>query len=135
MLGMPEPLRRPSAAGSNGKARPRHWDAARIENPLARFVPFSSLVSANDVITRGGDYFRVWRLEGVPFECADEHIVAEPALVSKFNREPPIDRECVEKHAEPVEVSLEVRRKLKEDGSELGSQRGRVLHQELDRTQ
>jgi type IV secretion system protein VirB4 len=77
MLGMPETLRRPPAAGSNGKAHPRHWDAARVENPLARFVPFSSLVTEHDVITRGGDYLRVWRLEGVPFECADEHLIAE----------------------------------------------------------
>ena len=57
--------------------RPRHWAQAKAENPLARFVPFSSLVSANDVITRGGDYLRVWRLDGVAFECADEHLIAE----------------------------------------------------------
>jgi type IV secretion system protein VirB4 len=57
--------------------RPRHWTQALAENPLARFVPFSSLVTAHDVITRGGDYLRVWRLEGVPFECADEHQIAE----------------------------------------------------------
>ena len=44
---------------------------------MARFVPFSSLVSEHDVITRGGDYLRCWRLDGVPFECADEHTVAE----------------------------------------------------------
>ena len=54
--------------------RPRYWTQARAENPLARFVPFSSLVSPHDVITRGGDYLRVWRLDGVPFECADEHV-------------------------------------------------------------
>ena len=53
--------------------RPRHWAQAQAENPLARFVPFSSLVSPHDVITRGGDYLRVWRLDGVAFECADEH--------------------------------------------------------------
>jgi len=58
-------------------ARPRHWKRAQSENPLTRFVPFSSLVSANDVITRGGDYLRVWRLDGVPFECADEHTISE----------------------------------------------------------
>jgi type IV secretion system protein VirB4 len=58
-------------------AVPRRWAEARRENPLARFVPFSSLVSAHDVITRGGDYLRVWRLDGVPFECADEHVIAE----------------------------------------------------------
>ena len=57
--------------------RPRHWTRAMRENPLARFVPFSSLVSEHDVITRGGDYLRVWRLEGVPFECADEHVIRE----------------------------------------------------------
>ena len=59
-----------------GSFRPRHWTQARTENPLARFVPFSSLVSPHDVITRGGDYLRVWRLDGVPFECADEHLIA-----------------------------------------------------------
>jgi hypothetical protein len=53
--------------------RPRHWAQALAENPLARFVPFSSLISPHDVITRGGDYLRVWRLDSVAFECADEH--------------------------------------------------------------
>ncbi|MFO1219610.1 MAG: VirB4 family type IV secretion/conjugal transfer ATPase [Burkholderiaceae bacterium] len=57
--------------------RPALWDLARHENPLARFVPFSSLISPHDVITRGGDLLRVWRLDGVPFECADEHLIAE----------------------------------------------------------
>lgn len=57
--------------------RPRFWAQAAAENPLARFIPFSSLVSPHDVITRGGDYLRIWRLEGVPFECADESTVAE----------------------------------------------------------
>jgi len=57
--------------------RPRHWTRAQAENPLTRFVPFSSLVSPVDVITRGGDYLRVWRLDGVAFECADEHVIAE----------------------------------------------------------
>lgn len=56
---------------------PRYWKQAAAENPLARFVPFSSLVSPHDAITRGGDYLRVWRLDGVPFECADEHFIAE----------------------------------------------------------
>ena len=39
--------------------RPRHWTYAKDENPLGSFVPFSSLVGTNDVITRGGDYLRV----------------------------------------------------------------------------
>ena len=81
MLGMSRAVR-PDANGSakprlRSRPSPRYWKQARAENPLARFVPFSSLVSANDVITRGGDYLRVWRLDGVPFECADEHLIAE----------------------------------------------------------
>jgi type IV secretion system protein VirB4 len=68
-----------SAAGLLARPRPspRYWKQADAENPLARFVPFSSLVGEHDVITRGGDYLRVWRLDGVPFECADEHLIAE----------------------------------------------------------
>ena len=58
-------------------ARPRHWAQARTENPLAAFVPFSSLLSPHDVITRGGDYLRVWRLDGISFETADEPQVAD----------------------------------------------------------
>ena len=76
MLGMPD---RASLAGLFPRSgpRPRHWVRAQAENPLARFIPFSSLVSDHDVITRGGDYFRVWRLDGVAFECADQHQIAE----------------------------------------------------------
>jgi type IV secretion system protein VirB4 len=74
--------RSPSTTNSGGafarpRPSPRYWKQASAENPLARFVPFSSLVSPNDVITRGGDYLRVWRIDGVPFECADEHLIAD----------------------------------------------------------
>ena len=57
MLGIPK-----AATAANGNApsaarrplpTPRYWRQARAENPLARFVPFSSLVSEHDVITRG----------------------------------------------------------------------------------
>lgn len=82
MLGMSR-VAAAANGGASGVARrqplpsPRYWKQARAENPLARFVPFSSLVSPHDVLTRGGDYLRVWRLDGVPFECADEHLIAE----------------------------------------------------------
>ena len=79
MPGMPETngaaTRRARFFG--GVSRPRLWAAARHENPMAAFVPFSSLVGECDVITRGGDYLRVWRLDGVAFECADEQLIAE----------------------------------------------------------
>jgi type IV secretion system protein VirB4 len=81
MLGMPKVAATASGNAPSAARRPtptpRYWNQARAENPLARFVPFSSLVSEHDVITRGGDYLRVWRLDGVPFECADEHLIAE----------------------------------------------------------
>ena len=76
MLFMHSSAARTSSTGRPAP-RPRHWARARRENPLARFVPFSSLVSPHDVITRGGDYLRTWRLDGVPFECADDHVIAE----------------------------------------------------------
>ncbi len=56
---------------------PRCWQQAQVENPLSRFIPFSSVLTPNDVLTRGGDYLRVWRLDGIPFECADEPVIAE----------------------------------------------------------
>jgi len=76
MLGMPKAIsgRLPLAGHS---PRPRYWTQALAENPIAAFVPFSSLVSEHDVITRGGDYLRCWRLDGIPFECADEQQIAE----------------------------------------------------------
>ncbi|MCB4365462.1 VirB4 family type IV secretion/conjugal transfer ATPase [Hydrogenophaga taeniospiralis] len=60
-----------------GQPQPRHWSQALVENPLSRFVPLSSLLSDHDVITRGGDFLRVWRLDGVAFECADDHLINE----------------------------------------------------------
>jgi type IV secretion system protein VirB4 len=71
--------RRPALGKPQGRPSPlpRHWARAQAENPLSRFVPFSSLLSPHDVITRGGDYLRVWRLEGVAFECADEHTISD----------------------------------------------------------
>ena len=79
MPGMSRPDLAASAHPRANRAalQPRYWAQARAENPIARFIPFSSLVSPYDVITRGGDYLRVWRLDGVPFECADEHQIAE----------------------------------------------------------
>ncbi len=76
MLGMSKANGADARHGRSG-LRPRHWAQAQAENPLARFIPFSSLVSPHDVITRGGDYLRVWRLDGVAFECADEHQIGE----------------------------------------------------------
>ncbi|MBZ8143397.1 type IV secretion system protein VirB4, partial [Rubrivivax gelatinosus] len=76
MRGTPEPPFR-RARAHRVTLQPRLWKQVLSEHPLSRFVPFSSLVGPHDVITRGGDYLRVWRLAGVPFECAAESLVSE----------------------------------------------------------
>lgn len=60
-----------------GGAVPRHWSAAPRETPLAAFVPWSSLIDERTVLTRGGDYLRSWRLEGVAFETAGTHWIGD----------------------------------------------------------
>jgi len=76
MLGVHDSSGKPYRDAHPGM-RPRFWRTARVENPVGAFVPFSSLVTPHDVITRGGDYLRVWRLDGVNFESADEQLIAD----------------------------------------------------------
>jgi type IV secretion system protein VirB4 len=47
MLGMSKANGADTRPGRNG-FRPRHWVQAQAENPLARFIPFSSLVSPHE---------------------------------------------------------------------------------------
>jgi len=56
---------------------PMFWHEVRRESPIGQFIPWSSLVSPHDVITRGGDFMRIWRLAGVPFECAGPTFIAD----------------------------------------------------------
>ena len=56
--------------------RPRYWSAAQSETPLASFLPWSSLIDERTVRTRGGDYLRCWRLEGIAFETAGAKYIA-----------------------------------------------------------
>ncbi len=77
MLGIGR-ARRLSRRGSSGAATARGAGPRPVPKTCS---PASSLFPRwsrpHDVITRGGDYLRVWRLDGVPFECADEHVIAE----------------------------------------------------------
>ncbi|HYA65743.1 MAG TPA: VirB4 family type IV secretion/conjugal transfer ATPase, partial [Burkholderiaceae bacterium] len=57
--------------------RPRYWSAAQREAALCAFIPWSSLVDACTVATRGGDYLRAWRLAGIPFETAGENYILD----------------------------------------------------------
>lgn len=67
---------KPAAHHDAATGTPQHWDRAPSETPLSAFITASSLVTPHDVITRGGDYLRVWRLAGIPFECADPDTIA-----------------------------------------------------------
>ena len=53
---------------------PRFWKPAAQENPLAAFVSAAAPVGEFDVVTRGGDYFRVFRLQGLAFVGADPNL-------------------------------------------------------------
>lgn len=57
--------------------QPRYWKEARRDTALGDFVSISSPVTPHDTLTRAGDYLRVWRLDGVPFEAADPSRIAE----------------------------------------------------------
>jgi type IV secretion system protein VirB4 len=46
-------------------------ELARMEVPLADYVPYSSHISPEVIRTRDGEYLRSWRLEGIPFEARD----------------------------------------------------------------
>ena len=56
---------------------PRYWVEAARESNVADFVSISAPVTANDSITRNGDYVRVWELEGVAFEAASPQTIAD----------------------------------------------------------
>jgi type IV secretion system protein VirB4 len=52
-------------------AQPRWWRQAPQENPLASFVSAAAPIGEHDVVTRAGDYFRVFAVRGIAFEGAD----------------------------------------------------------------
>jgi type IV secretion system protein VirB4 len=56
---------------------PRYWSAALKEAPLGAFLPWSSLIDERTVLTRGGDFLRSWRLEGIAFETAGARTIAD----------------------------------------------------------
>src|ERR1700722_18690335 len=41
---------------------------AAIEDPISKYIPFSSRLTEHIVSTRGGDYMTTWSIKGLPFE-------------------------------------------------------------------
>lgn len=66
-----------TAADDFGKLSPRYWRTAQNEVFLGNYIPFSSCITPHDVLLRGGDLIRIWRLAGVAFETASDEWVSE----------------------------------------------------------
>ncbi|OAI08072.1 VirB4 family type IV secretion/conjugal transfer ATPase [Methylomonas methanica] len=52
-------------------AQPKYFHQINNERAVAPFLPYSSHVSANTIVTKDGDYMRIWKLAGISFETAD----------------------------------------------------------------
>jgi type IV secretion/conjugal transfer VirB4 family ATPase len=52
-------------------AQPKYQNETNHERAVAPFVPYSSHVSPNTIITKEGDFMRIWKLSGISFETAD----------------------------------------------------------------
>lgn len=52
-------------------AKPKYLKQLSNERAVAPFVPYSSHVSKNTIVTNDGDFMRTWKLSGISFETAD----------------------------------------------------------------
>lgn len=52
-------------------AQPKYFQQMNRERSIAPFIPYSSHVSPNTIVTKDGDYIRIWKLSGISFETAD----------------------------------------------------------------
>ena len=52
-------------------AQPKYQQQVSNERAVAPFVPYSSHISPNTLVTKDGDVLRIWKLSGISFEIAD----------------------------------------------------------------
>jgi type IV secretion system protein VirB4 len=52
--------------------KPKFFDAINNESPLADFIPYSSHLNDNTLITKDGALVRIFKLEGISFETKDD---------------------------------------------------------------
>ena len=60
-------------------AQPKYIKQLNNERAVAPFIPYSSHVSPNTLVTKDGDFLRIWKMSGISFETAD----AEDMLLRK----------------------------------------------------
>lgn len=63
------------AGTRSARSQPKFWSLANGEATVGEFVSISAPVTAQDTITRNGDYVRAWRVAGVPFDGVQDAIV------------------------------------------------------------
>jgi type IV secretion/conjugal transfer VirB4 family ATPase len=51
--------------------QPKYKQQLDKERSVAPFVPYSSHVSENTLVTKDGDFLRIWKVSGISFETAD----------------------------------------------------------------
>ncbi|MDD3465172.1 MAG: VirB4 family type IV secretion/conjugal transfer ATPase [Candidatus Cloacimonetes bacterium] len=56
-------------------ARPKHFAQLSNERAVAPFIPYSSHITPNTIITRDGDFMRTWKVAGIAHEAADADVV------------------------------------------------------------
>lgn len=52
-------------------AQPKYFQQTSNERSAAPYIPYSSHVSPNTIVTKDGDFVRTWRVGGISFETTD----------------------------------------------------------------
>lgn len=55
----------------------KYFSQLNRERSTAPFVPYSSHVNTNTIVTQDGDYMRIWRLSGISFETLDQEEMSQ----------------------------------------------------------
>jgi type IV secretion system protein VirB4 len=88
-----------SKAGLWSALRPMFWKQSEQENPVSAFVSAAAPVGEFDVVTRGGDYFRMYRMSGLVFEGAEASRIEEQhRALSSFVKNLPAGRTAIYLH-------------------------------------
>lgn len=52
-------------------AQPRYQEQINKERSIASFIPYTTHVAPNTLVTKDGDYLRIWKVNGISFETVD----------------------------------------------------------------
>ena len=52
-------------------ARPKYFEQVNRQRSITEYIPYSSHLTPDTIITREGDLLRIWKVSGIPFETVD----------------------------------------------------------------